>query len=134
MNGKFLDRTYLIIAGIAILAGLLGLLFFLEDVLLLTQGWVIFILFSIGYLVIVTKFSLPILRRSKEKVRDVILLSVLQIIVLLVMFLIYYTHLLVLPENGLLFWGVVLGVAGTITVQLFAALVGKINRKGRRHY
>ena len=130
MKGKFLDKTYLIISGIAIFAGGVGLLFFLENVLFLSQGWVIFVLFSIGYVVIATKFSLPCLSRLKDKRRGIALLAGLQITFIAVMFLIFYSGLLRLPENGLLLCGVVITGLGTITVQLYADLLKKLSRKG----
>jgi predicted ABC-type exoprotein transport system permease subunit len=125
------DRSYLIGTALIVLIAGVGLFYVLEDGLHLSKGWSFFVWLSIVYVLAVTKFSLPILRKVKGKIQGTILLIGLQLAFVSIMFLVLYSKLLALPEKGLLIWGVALGGVATITVNVFATLIKSLERRGK---
>ncbi len=120
-----LDKVILIVVGVVCLIGLVELVYFLEDVLAVPLRWITFIYFSLLYVAMVTRYSIPFIKKQKRKLAGVLLLSLLQISIVGGSFLIFYFGFLPLPEKGLLIWAMLMGLVATAAVIGFSRLVGR---------
>ncbi len=117
-----LDKFLLIVTAILVGAAIVGG-FALLDHYHVSTGWSFFVYLSILYVILVTKFCLPSLKRSKNKKLSFMLLMTIVIFEIAVVFLICYFDILPLWEKGLIMITVVLTVPLIITVILFDILL-----------
>jgi hypothetical protein len=125
------DSLYQIIAALIILMLSVGLAYLIEDFFHLSKGWYFFVCLNIIYVLVVTKFSLPILRKLQAKKAGIILLICIQLAFVSLMFIVFYSKLLASPERGLLLWAVMVSGLATITVLLFIAVIKKREKKDK---
>ena len=131
MSSGFASNTkktlYQGIAALIFLVVSVGAAYFIEDVFHLSRGWYFFICLNFIYVLVATKFSLPVLKNIKgKKEYGLILLICLQLVFVSLMFIVFDSKLLESPERELLLWGVMVSGLATITVLLFIAAVKKL--------
>ena len=122
---KIKDSLYQALAALIILMASVGFAYLAEDIVHLSKGWYFFICLNAIYVLVVTNFSIPTLKRIKAKKEGIILLICIQLAFISLMFVVFYSKLLASPERGLLLWAVMVSGLATVTVLLFIALIKK---------
>src|SRR5271169_5074915 len=126
---KIKDSLHQAIAVLIVFMASVGLAYLGEDIFHLSKGWYFFVCLNIIYVLVVTKFSLPILKKIKAKKVGIILLICIQLAFVFLMFIVFYSKLLESPERELLPWGVMVSGLATITVLLFTRVIKKSWKK-----
>lgn len=122
------DKLLLLVTAILVGAAILGS-FALLDNYNVSKGWSFFVYLSIAYVVIVTNFCLPILKKARNRKIGFVLLVILEIFQIGVVFLLCYFEILPLLEKGFITMTIVLTVAVVITVQLYTLLLKHLDWK-----
>jgi len=122
------DKFLLLITAVFVGAAILGL-FALLDHYHFSMGWQFFIGLSVMYVVVLTKFCLPFLKRARNKKLGFMLLISIEIIEIAIAFCLCYFNILPLPERRILLFGAATTIPGVITVRLFEILLEYFNLK-----
>ena len=124
------DKLLLVIAAVAIGCLLIGTIFFLEDYLVLSKEWVIFVLMGVGYFVTVvysaSKFGKSFTRR---KAYMLYVMSV-TLIILLLTFLLFFFHVIPMPNYLLPYTGAII-ILAPIPILAAKRMTKRISREKR---
>lgn len=121
-----MDKSVLIILSVIILSVLVTFIYVMNNNVGMSDGWVIFILFCVLYVVMVNYGSYSIIMRKRRKIMLFGLLCSIQAIAIILMFLLFYFNLIKLPEKGIVVYGVAFTGLAMLTVIVCSILVKKV--------
>jgi hypothetical protein len=97
-----------------------------------SKDWSLFFLFSLGYIVIVTKGCLSALRRLQQKLLGYAILFSVLIAVVATFAMLFYFGVFPFPRRNIWPWGIGTTALAFITVVIYVESIKKIDGNARR--
>lgn len=110
MKNNIIDKLLLIVVAAATLFCLIGAMILMEGRFALSKDWSLFLLFSVGYAVFVTKGCYCDIKKQKSSVK-IIMFILIMICVIGIFYSMFFFKIITFPQRNIGQWGI-----GTIAI------------------
>ena len=125
LRNKIADKVILITTAVAVVFLLLSGLVLVEGHFAVSKDWSLFLLFSIGYIVIVTQGCYSVIKKQKDKLQKIVQLIFIELVVVAFFCMMFFYNIIPFPQRNMWPWGIATIVIAYITIITYLKLLIK---------